>query len=144
MTGRYSAIPKLRLRLPPVAISCGVAVTDGETRAVSPCHKGGYRSGDLYHCWELRYVCMVAEIILLTEWFFLRYSCPAAAILRANSRLPSSCLSTVTMLSSSLGSKTTAVSPSTIRSSTPPLQAATATPTLIASSRKGATAELGW
>ena len=40
--------------------------------AAQKAEKGGYRSGDLYHCSALRYVCKVAEIMLLTEWFFLR------------------------------------------------------------------------
>jgi len=53
MTRSYSAIPKLRLRLPPVAIMCGGGGTDGRTRAGllcealrrlakqrSPCHIG--------------------------------------------------------------------------------------------------------
>ena len=43
-----------------------------DSRAGSPCHKGSYRSGDLYHCSAFLYVCKVAEIMLLTEWFFLR------------------------------------------------------------------------
>ena len=40
MTRDYSAIPKLRLRLPPVAMTCGVGVRDGKTRGGRPCHIG--------------------------------------------------------------------------------------------------------